>query len=82
MEKIENRDNVSRFKEILLELHRGAKPFALFDEFHDIIANADFSECEEIRKQLVIEGVPKKRAIKWSRSRLLSKYKASNSATA
>ncbi|MBN2530271.1 MAG: DUF438 domain-containing protein [Deltaproteobacteria bacterium] len=67
---IENRSNVTRFKEILLELHRGKEPSSLFDQFHDVISSADATECEEIKQQMVIEGVPRKRAKKWTRHQL------------
>jgi DUF438 domain-containing protein len=63
-------DNVIRFKEVLLALHRGARPKSLFDQFHDIIVNATPDESEEIKKQMLIEGVPKGRAKRWSRTHL------------
>lgn len=66
----EKKDNVVRFKEILLALHRGARPMSLFDQFHDIIANATPEESAEIKKQMLIEGVPKRRAARWSRVHL------------
>ena len=67
----ETKDNVIRFKEILLELHRGARPTSLYDQFHDIIASASQKEGEEIKNQMIIEGVPKRHAKKWSRTHLL-----------
>jgi DUF438 domain-containing protein len=63
-------DNVVRFKEILLALHRGERPKSLFDQFHDIIASATPEESDEIKKQMLIEGVPKRRANRWSRIHL------------
>ena len=69
-EKNQATDNITRFKDILLELHRGADPSALYDRFHDVIAHASAEECEEIKQQMLIEGVPRRRTRKWSRHHL------------
>lgn len=64
--------NIIRFKEILLELHRGAEPAALFDQFHEIINSANQQEADEIQRQLIIEGVPTQQVKKWSSERISS----------
>jgi DUF438 domain-containing protein len=63
-------DNIIRFKDILLELHRGADPSTLYDRFHEVITHATADECEEIKQQMLIEGVPRKRTRKWSKHHL------------
>lgn len=62
---IDSGKNVIRFKEILLELHRGAEPSALFEQFHEVISNASNEEYEEIKHQMIVEGVPQNQALKW-----------------
>ncbi|MBN2340962.1 MAG: DUF438 domain-containing protein [Deltaproteobacteria bacterium] len=70
-ELIKRENNVSRFKEILLELHRGVAPDKLYDRFHDVISAANVEECKEIQKQLIIEGVPKRRAKNWGKTHMV-----------
>ena len=57
--------NVTRFKEILLELHRGAAPSTMFEQFHDVITSATAEEYEEITQQMIREGISGKQAKKW-----------------
>ena len=70
---LESQNNVIRFKDILLELHRGATPSTLFEQFHEIISSASMEEYEEIKKQMIAEGVPRNQAVKWQKRHELNK---------
>ena len=65
---IESASNVSRFKEILLALHRGARPASVFEQFHEIISSASDEEYEEINREMIAEGISRKQAKKWRKN--------------
>ncbi|MBN2715740.1 MAG: DUF438 domain-containing protein [Deltaproteobacteria bacterium] len=72
----ESENNVIRFKEILLALHRGAEPASVFDQFHEVITSASEEEYEQIKKEMIVEGVPGKRAKKWYKNIARNRHSA------